>query len=120
GCRARVRPASVMGRPVAEARAVNKPRRSSARPLAELAKSTLADTFMRQGFASTELVTRWTEIVGAEIAVHCEPMRIRWPRNVDAEAPDPATLLLRVEGPAAIEIQHLTPVIIERVNRFFG
>jgi hypothetical protein len=25
-----------------------------------------------------------------------------------------------VEGPAAIEIQHLAGVIIERVNRFFG
>jgi hypothetical protein len=29
-------------------------------------------------------------------------------------------LVLRVEGPAAIEIQHLSAVILERVNRFFG
>ena len=28
--------------------------------------------------------------------------------------------MLRVEGPAAIEIQHLSAVILERVNRFFG
>jgi hypothetical protein len=28
--------------------------------------------------------------------------------------------VLRVEGPAAIEIQHLGAVICERVNRFFG
>ena len=34
--------------------------------------------------------------------------------------PQPGTLVLRVEGPAAIEIQHLTGVILERVNRFFG
>jgi hypothetical protein len=27
---------------------------------------------------------------------------------------------LRVEGPVAIEIQHLSAVILERVNRFFG
>jgi hypothetical protein len=27
---------------------------------------------------------------------------------------------LRVEGPAALEIQHLSAVILERVNRFFG
>ena len=38
-------------------------------------------------------------------------------RREDAE---PATLVLRVEGPAAIEIQHLAGVIVERVNRFFG
>ena len=28
--------------------------------------------------------------------------------------------MLRVEGPTAIEIQHLSGVILERVNRFFG
>jgi hypothetical protein len=28
--------------------------------------------------------------------------------------------VLRVEGPAAIEIQHLSGVVLERVNRFFG
>jgi hypothetical protein len=83
-------------------------------------RRTLADTFARQGFASTELVTHWTDIVGQEIAAHCEPMRIKWPRGGDMEAPEPATLVLRVEGPVAIEIQHLSPVILERVNRFFG
>ena len=29
-------------------------------------------------------------------------------------------MVLRVEGPAALEIQHLSAVILERVNRFFG
>ena len=99
---------------------MNKPAKSSARPLAELVRATLADTFARQGFASVELVTHWADIVGPEIAAHCEPMKMRWPRGVDREAPEPATLMLRVEGPAAIEIQHLSPIIIERVNRFFG
>ena len=99
---------------------MNKPGRMQARPLADLVRRTLADTFARQGFASTELVTHWNDIVGAEIAAHCEPMRIKWPRGGDVEAPEPATLILRVEGPVAIEIQHLSPVILERVNRFFG
>jgi hypothetical protein len=99
---------------------MNKRAKSYARPLADLVRRTLADTFARQGFASTELVTHWTEIVGAEIAEHCEPLRLKWPRGGDVDAPEPATLMLRVEGPVAIEIQHLSPVILERVNRFFG
>ncbi len=41
-------------------------------------------------------------------------------RATDEETPEPATLVLRVEGPAALEIQHLSAVILERVNRFFG
>jgi hypothetical protein len=99
---------------------MNKPAKTQARSLADVARRTLADTFARQGFASTELVTHWADIVGEEIAAHCEPMRLKWPRGTDVEAPDPATLVLRVEGPIAIEIQHLSPVILERVNRFFG
>jgi hypothetical protein len=99
---------------------MNKRARTYARPLADLVRSTLADTFARQGFASTELVTHWNDIVGADIAVYCEPLRLKWPRGGDVDAPEPATLVLRVEGPVAVEIQHLSPVILERVNRFFG
>jgi hypothetical protein len=99
---------------------MNKRAKSYARPLADLVRRTLADTFARQGFASIELVTHWNDIVGAEIAAHCEPLRLKWQRGGDVEAPEPATLVLRVEGPIAIEIQHLAPVILERVNRFFG
>ena len=90
------------------------------RPLADVLRKTLNDAFAQQGFASTELITRWPEIVGAEIAAHSEPEKIRWPRHAGSEAPEPATLVLRVEGPTAIEIQHLSGVILERVNRFFG
>ena len=41
-------------------------------------------------------------------------------RRQDGEPAEPATLVLRVEGPAAIEIQHQSAVILERINRFFG
>ena len=99
---------------------MNKRAKSYARPLADLVRRTLADTFARQGFASIELVTHWNDIVGTEIAAHCEPLRLQWPRGRDVDTPEPATLVLRVEGPVAIEIQHLSPVILERVNRFFG
>src|SRR5256885_9202031 len=99
--------------------AVNKPR-SYPKPLGQLVGKTIADAFARQGFASTGLVTHWPEIVGPEIADHAEPMRMVWPRRVHEDDPDPATLVLRVEGPVALEIQHLSGVIIERVNRFFG
>jgi hypothetical protein len=98
---------------------VNKPRKY-ARPLAELVGPCLADAFARQGFAATEIVTHWEDIVGEDIAAHAEPLRINWPRQGAVEDPEPATLVLRCEGPAAIEIQHVANVIIERVNRFFG
>ena len=66
-------------------------------------------------------MTRWPEIVGAEIAAHSQPEKIQWPRSPQRnDTPDPGTLLLRVEGPTALEIQHLSGVILQRVNQFFG
>jgi len=97
---------------------VNKPRPT--RSLADLAHGYFAESFAKQGFTATELVTRWREIAGPEIADHAEPLKIRWNRTADGEPTEPATLVLRAEGPVAIEIQHLAGVIIERVNRFFG
>ena len=97
---------------------MDKPRPSQARPLAELLNKCLSDTFARQGFASREIVTHWPEIVGHEIAQHAEPIAMQWPRN--PQAGEAATLVLRVEGPAAIEIQHQSGLVIDRVNRFFG
>jgi hypothetical protein len=92
-----------------------------ARPLAEVLRKTLTDAFAKQGFASIELVTRWPDIVGAEIAAHSQPEKIQWPRSPQGgDEPEPGTLLLRVEGPTAIEIQHLSGVILQRVNQFFG
>jgi hypothetical protein len=103
-----------------EPRAMNKPSKRQARPLADFLGACLSDAFAEQGFASAELVTRWPDIVGPEIAAHAEPIKIQWRKGEGGERAEPATLVLRVEGPTAIEIQHLSGVILERVNRFFG
>jgi hypothetical protein len=99
---------------------MNKPSRPVGKPLRELLNKLIGDAFARQGFASAELVTRWDDIVGHEIAAHSEPIKLQWPRRNDGEDSEAGTLVLRVEGPAAIEIQHLAALICERVNRFLG
>ena len=99
---------------------MDKPSRSYAKPLRDLIGKVVGETFTRQGFASAELVTRWSEIVGAEIAAHSEPIKIQWTRAAVGDERQPGALVLRVEGPAAIEIQHLANVVCERVNGFLG
>ena len=97
-----------------------KPGFISAKPLSVLLSDVFSDAYAKQGFAARELVTRWAEIAGREVAAHSEPLKIQWPRPVEGEPQEPATLVLRVEGPMALEIQHASDVILERVNRFFG
>ena len=67
---------------------MNKPRPT--RKLAELTAEFMADAFKKQGFASTELVTRWAEIIGPEIAAHAEPLKVQWRRMPEGETPEPA------------------------------
>jgi hypothetical protein len=97
-----------------------KPGPISAKPLSLLLNDVFAEAYAKQGFAARELVTRWAQIAGAEIAAHAEPLKMQWPRPVEGQPQEPATLVLRVEGPMALEIQHSADVILERVNRFFG
>ena len=97
-----------------------KPGRISAKPLSVLLSDVFSDAYAKQGFAARELVTRWADIAGPEIAAHSEPLKMQWPRPVQGQPQEPATLILRVEGPAALEIQHSSDVILQRVNRFFG
>ena len=97
-----------------------KPGPISAKPLSLLLSDVFSDAYARQGFAARELVTRWTEIIGSELSAHCEPLKMQWPRPVEGQPQEAATLVLRVEGPMALEIQHASDVILQRVNRFFG
>jgi hypothetical protein len=97
-----------------------KPGAIFAKPLSILLSDVFSDAYAKQGFAARELVTRWAEIIGPEFSAHCEPLKLQWPRPVEGQAQEPATLMLRVEGPMALEIQHASDVILQRVNRFFG
>jgi hypothetical protein len=97
-----------------------RPRPTSAKPLSVLLSDVFSDAYAKQGFAARELVTRWAEIAGPKVAAHSQPLKMQWPRPVEGQPQEPATLVLRVEGPMALEIQHSSDVILERVNRFFG
>jgi hypothetical protein len=94
--------------------------RVTAKPLSVLLGGVFAEAYAKQGFASRELVTRWGEIAGEDIAKFSEPLKMQWPRPVEGQPQEPATLILRVEGPMALEIQHSSDVILQRVNRFLG
>jgi len=99
---------------------MSRPGRITAKPLSVLLGDVFSDAYAKQGFAARELVTRWADIAGPEIAAHSEPLKMQWPRPVEGQPQEPATLVLRVEGPMALEIQHASDVILQRVNRFLG
>lgn len=77
--------------------------------------------FARHGFAQVELAGRWPEIVGEELSQVSEPERIKWPRGAAENARKTGgTLVIRAAPGRGLELQHESPLIIERINRFLG
>jgi hypothetical protein len=92
------------------------PRQGRARAAGELALDVGGMAFKRFGFVQGAVVARWPEIVGERYARVSTPESIRFPAGKKAGG----TLTLAVEGAHAPLLQHLGPMIIERVNLFFG
>jgi len=70
----------------------------------------------KRGFAAAEIITHWPLIVGERLAECTLPERLKFDRGENQGG----TLEVRVEGPLALELQHLEPQIIEKVNSFCG
>jgi hypothetical protein len=73
--------------------------------------------FARRGLTGADIARQWPAIVGAELAAHCRPRQLRFPKP--GEAVD-GRLTLRVAPGWAVQLQHLEPLVLERVNGFFG
>ena len=91
-------------------------RQNRARQVAELLPAVGAAAFRKFGFIQSSIVTRWPEIVGEKLARASVPESIRCPQGKKQDG----VLTLTVRGAHAAMLSHITPEIIERVNRFFG
>lgn len=126
-------------RPLGPSPAAPLPRRSIAfaRPGARSLKTLgsflpglTAQAFKKFGFSTAHLVVDWPTIAGKDLAQISAPERLKWPPRpapgaAEAE-PEPgrgrrgATLVLRVEGARALDIQYKRQQILERINAYFG
>jgi hypothetical protein len=100
------------------------PKRPWSQPIADFVPKILDPAVARQGFGESALLLDWQDIVGQRIAAICEPVRLQWPppgvKRDPMEPRAPAALVLRVEPGFGLEIQHLSAVLIDRVNVHLG
>ena len=94
------------------------------RPLGDLIQPVMDAVLTRRGFGLTSLVLYLDDLVGEELAAVSRPVRIQWPFRQNGALgqgePAPAALIVRAEPSCALEMQHLAPVIVDRVNAQFG
>ena len=115
-------PGYAMLRPMAKSgpgkkKAAEEPKRANrARSVSDMLPEVGGAAFRRFGFVQSSIVSRWREIVGERYAGVSAPESIRFPPGKRSDG----VLSLVVEGAHAPMMQHVAPVIVERVNRFFG
>jgi len=74
-------------------------------------------TYGQRGFADGEIIRNWPFIIGDMLAGVCLPEKIAFSKGERGRG----TLHLRVANSGlATEIQHLQPLVLERVNSYFG
>jgi hypothetical protein len=71
----------------------------------------------RRGFAGSRVAAEWASIVGEHLAARSLPERV----TRAAGGQGGGTLHVRIaSGALAVELQHLEPLIVERINIYFG
>ena len=93
-------------------------RRPGLRAVAASLPAATRRLYKRRGFAQADILTQWPAIVGDMLAGFSVPERVNWPR--DPDRPDGATLRIRVASAWAPQLAHLEPIVLDRVNSYFG
>jgi hypothetical protein len=85
--------------------------------LADAAAPGLQRTAIRRGMAEHALIRDWANILGAETAALCRPVRVSHGRRDQGFG---GTLVVAAAGPLVPEVTHMADRIVERVNRVYG
>jgi hypothetical protein len=70
----------------------------------------------KRGFGEAQMILAWKSVVGQDLARDTLPVKLSFGRGERMDG----TLHLRVAPGAGLTVQHLEPLIIERINGFFG
>jgi hypothetical protein len=88
--------------------------RSGPRWLGALVPRIARPAFKRRSPAAAALMADWPAVIGPALAAVTQPVKLT--RAKDA----PGTLTIRCAGPIALELQHLAPQVIARINTHAG
>lgn len=86
------------------------------KPLNKIIEPLTRPLFRSRGLAGTELLTDWRRIAGTSLADHTIPEKLSFAPGKKVGG----TLTIAVENGFALDLQHMQPVILERINMYFG
>jgi hypothetical protein len=97
---------------------IQEPRRYSlfAKPIAKSIEPLLKPIYKKHGFAEHRILTQWEQIVGQELASYSIPQKLIFRANTKEQG----VLHILVSSARTLELQHMLPVILDRITTYFG
>ena len=92
-------------------------RRGYSRQVGSVLPPSAKKVFREYGFAEGSMIRHWKEIAGASLSRCTLPLRLMHRKEKGEKV---VTLHLLVESAAALQVQHQIPLLIEKVNIFYG
>ena len=96
-------------RPAAELEEQGERRTFVTLPLAQLVPGVTRPAFKKRSPAGADLMSAWASVVGPRLAAETEPRRLTR-----------GQLTIACAGPMALELQHVTAELMERINTYAG
>ncbi len=87
-----------------------------AKTLGECIEPVTRPVYRSRGLANIRLLTEWPKVVGSALANVSVPEKLSFAPGKTVDG----TLTIAVAGGFATELQHMQPVILERINGYFG
>lgn len=84
-------------------------------PLSQALTPTLKPVYKKQGFAEHRILSEWHLIVGVQIASYSLPQKLTSVRGKEG-----GTLYILAASGRALELQHLQPMILDKIATYFG
>lgn len=84
-------------------------------PIASSVNDLVKPIYKKHGFAEHRILTEWDSIVGKELAACSIPQKLS-----GAKMQEGGTLHVLVASARALELQHMQPVILDRIATYFG
>jgi hypothetical protein len=93
---------------------------SDLRPLATSISQLTSATFSKKFVALGRILNNWNDIIGPELAVKAQPVKIHYRKPKDKDDKPQATLEIAATSSDATVLHYQKDLILARINQIFG
>lgn len=90
------------------------------KPISDSVSKLTKETFSRKFVSLARILTQWDDVVGADMAGKCQPVKLHYRKPKSANEKPQATLDIAVSSADATVLHYQKDLILERINQLFG